>query len=65
MARSKTNPGLTKMPNSSCAACHGLGMISMTAHFYTGDVEWDATCWECYGDDVKLQYPHPRKPDNG
>ena len=65
MARSKTNPGLTKMPNAACAACHGLGMISMTAHFYTGDVEWEATCWECYGNDVKLQYPHPRKSDNG
>jgi DnaJ-class molecular chaperone len=53
------------MPNGDCAACHGLGSIPMTAHFYTGDVDWEAQCWECFGSDVKVHFPHPRKTDNG
>jgi DnaJ-class molecular chaperone len=56
---------LSKMPNQSCLACHGLGTISMTAHFYTGDVDWEAQCWECFGNDAKVNFPHPRTADNG
>jgi DnaJ-class molecular chaperone len=52
------------MPKSDCRACHGLGSIPMTVHFYTGDHEWEAPCWECYGSDVKLQFPHPGTTDN-
>ena len=52
------------MPNSDCPACHGFGAIRMTAHFHTGDREWEAPCWECFGTNVKLQFPHPTKTDN-
>jgi DnaJ-class molecular chaperone len=52
------------MPNPSCRACHGMGAIRMTVHFYTGDHEWETPCWECYGSDVKLQFPHPAQTDN-
>ena len=55
---------LSRMPNSSCRACHGMGAIRMTAHFPTGDHEFYAPCWECYGSDVKLQFPHPTQTDN-
>ena len=55
---------LTRMPKSDCRACHGLGSIPVTVHFYTGDHEWDAPCWECYGNDVKLSFPHPKTTDN-
>ena len=34
------------MPNADCPACHGMGAIPMTAHFYTGDQEWEAPCWD-------------------
>ena len=62
MARKVT--ALTKMPNASCRACHGMGSVRMTAHFYTGDQEWEAPCWECFGSDVKIQPPHPLTTDN-
>ena len=52
------------MPNSDCRACHGMGSIRMTAHFHTGDREWEAPCWECYGSNVKLTFPHPTTTDN-
>ena len=55
---------LAHMPNSSCRACHGMGAIRMTVHFHTGDTEWEAPCWECYGTDVKLTFPHPATTDN-
>ena len=55
---------LSRMPNADCRACHGMGSIRMTAHFHTGDHEWEAPCWECYGSDVKLQFPHPPTSDN-
>ena len=55
---------LSHMPNSSCRACHGMGSIRMTVHFHVGDTEWEAPCWECYGSDVKLQFPHPTTTDN-
>jgi DnaJ-class molecular chaperone len=52
------------MPNSSCRACHGMGSIRMTVHFHNGDTEWEAPCWECFGSDVKLSFPHPKATDN-
>ncbi len=55
---------LSRMPNSSCRACHGMGSIRLTAHFHTGDREFEAPCWECYGSDVKLSFPHPTTTDN-
>jgi DnaJ-class molecular chaperone len=55
---------LSRMPNSSCRACHGMGAIRMTVHFHVGDTEWEAPCWECYGADVKLSFPHPKTTDN-
>ena len=55
---------LTRMPNPSCLACHGIGSIRMTVHFHTGDHEWEAACWECFGSDVKLQFPKPSPTDN-
>jgi DnaJ-class molecular chaperone len=62
MARSVTR--LDRMPNSSCRACHGMGSIRMTVHFHTGDTEMEAPCWECYGRNVKLTFPHPVQTDN-
>jgi DnaJ-class molecular chaperone len=55
---------LSRMPNIGCPACHGMGSIRMTVHFHNGDTEWEAPCWECYGSDVKLSFPHPRTTDN-
>jgi len=55
---------ITKMPNSGCRACHGMGSIRLTAHFYAGDQEWEAPCWECFGPDVRLTLPKPRSTDN-
>ncbi|HYC91793.1 MAG TPA: hypothetical protein VEO54_21445 [Thermoanaerobaculia bacterium] len=55
---------LSRMPNSSCRACHGMGSIRLTAHFHTGDTEFEAPCWECYGSEVKLSFPHPTTSDN-
>jgi DnaJ-class molecular chaperone len=52
------------MPRPACPACHGLGSIRMTVHFYAGDHEWEAACWECFGTDVKLQFPRPKSTDN-
>jgi DnaJ-class molecular chaperone len=55
---------LSRMPKSSCRACHGMGSIRLTVHFHTGDHEMEAPCWECYGSDIKLQFPHPTTTDN-
>ena len=55
---------LSRMPNTSCRACHGMGAIRMTVHFHTGDQEFYAPCWECYGNNVKVQFPHPPSIDN-
>ena len=55
---------LSRMPNSSCRACHGMGAIRMTVHFHSGDQEFYAPCWECYGNDVKVQFPKPVTTDN-
>jgi DnaJ-class molecular chaperone len=52
------------MPNETCRACHGIGSIRMTVHFHVGDHEWEAPCWECFGTDIKLQFPHPATTDN-
>ena len=55
---------LSRMPNSSCPACHGIGSIRVTVHFHNGDHEWEAPCWECFGGDVKMTFPHPKATDN-
>ena len=55
---------LSRMPNAECRACHGLGSIHMTVHFYSGDLDWETPCWECFGNDVKLHFPHPKPTDN-
>jgi DnaJ-class molecular chaperone len=52
------------MPRTGCRACHGIGSIRMTVHFHTGDHEWETPCWECFGSDVKLQFPKPASTDN-
>jgi DnaJ-class molecular chaperone len=52
------------MPNNSCRACHGMGSIRLTVHFHSGDTEMEAPCWECYGNDVKVSFPHPTTTDN-
>ncbi len=52
------------MPNASCPACQGMGAVSMTAHFPSGDQEWEAPCWMCYGNTVALSLPTPRSKDN-
>jgi len=51
---------LTRMPRPTCRACHGFGSIRVTVHFHSGDHEWEAPCWECFGVDVKMQFPKPR-----
>ena len=55
---------LSRMPRTSCPACHGIGSVRMTVHFHTGDREWEAACWECFGDGVKVQFPTAKKTDN-
>jgi DnaJ-class molecular chaperone len=55
---------ITKMPNADCKACHGMGAVHLTAHFYTGNSEFEAPCWECFGSDVKLTFPKPPSTDN-
>ncbi len=55
---------LSRMPNNACRACHGMGSIRLTVHFHVGDTEWEAPCWECYGNDVKVSFPHPTTTDN-
>ena len=55
---------LSRMPNSDCRACHGMGAIRMTVHFHTGDSEFEAPCWECYGNDIKVNFPSPKRTDN-
>ena len=52
------------MPRLTCAACHGMGAIRMTVHFHAGDHEFEAACWECFGSDVKVQFPKPGTTDN-
>ncbi len=52
------------MPDADCAACHGIGAVRLTAHFYTGDSEFEAPCWECFGMDVNVTFPHPPSTDN-
>jgi DnaJ-class molecular chaperone len=56
---------MSKMPSNDCPACHGFGSVRMTAHFHTEDREFEAPCWECFGTDVRLNFPHPRSKDNG
>ena len=55
---------ITKMPNADCKACHGMGSVHLTAHFYTGNSEFEAPCWECFGNDVKVTFPKPPLTDN-
>jgi len=55
---------ITKMPNADCKACHGMGSVHMTAHFFTGNSEFEAPCWECYGKDVSVTFPHPSSTEN-
>ena len=52
------------MPRTSCGACHGMGTVRMTAHFHTGDREFEAPCWECFGSDTRVQFPTANKLDN-
>ena len=55
---------ISKLPNPGCGACHGLGAVRLTAHFYSGDQEWEAPCWQCFGNDVRVQFPSPKVTDN-
>jgi DnaJ-class molecular chaperone len=55
---------LSRMPNSDCRACHGMGAIRMTVHFHNGDSEFEAPCWECFGNDIKVNFPRPKSTDN-
>jgi len=55
---------LSRMPNSDCRACHGMGSIRMTVHFHSGDSEFEAPCWECFGNDIKVNFPSPKTTDN-
>jgi DnaJ-class molecular chaperone len=55
---------VTKLPNANCLACGGMGSIRMTAHFLTGDQEFESPCWECFGKSVIFDYPTPRTTDN-
>ena len=55
---------VSRMPRTSCPACHGMGSVRMTAHFHTGDREFEASCQECFGDDLRVQFPTPNKTDN-
>jgi DnaJ-class molecular chaperone len=55
---------MSRMPNADCLACHGIGAVRMTAHFYTGDQEWEAPCWECFGNSIKVTFPSPKTTDN-
>jgi DnaJ-class molecular chaperone len=55
---------MSRMPRAGCTACHGMGSIRMTAHFYAGDSEFEAPCWECFGGDVRVSFPHPPATDN-
>jgi hypothetical protein len=41
-----------------------MGSVRMTAHFHTGDREFEASCWECFGDDMRVQFPTPNKTDH-
>ena len=52
------------MPNADCVACGGFGNIHLTAHFTNGDQEFEAPCWECFGKQVSVNFPSPRKTDN-
>ena len=52
------------MPRVKCGACHGMGSVRMTAHFQNGDHEFEIACWECFGHDVRVQFPKPRTTDN-
>ena len=56
--------GTSRMPRKSCQACHGIGSVRLTAHLYQGDREFEAPCWECFGEDVKVDFPHPTATDN-
>ena len=55
---------LSRMPNSDCPACHGMGAIRVTVHFHSGDSEFEAPCWECFGNDIKVNFPRPKTTDN-
>ena len=55
---------ISKLPNPDCGACHGLGSVRLTAHFYSGDQEWEAPCWECFGTDARVEFPSPKVTDN-
>jgi DnaJ-class molecular chaperone len=55
---------VTKLPKPDCGACQGFGTVRLTAHFRSGDQEWEAPCWECFGSDVRLDLPKPRTTDN-
>ncbi len=55
---------VARMPRNSCPACHGFGAVRMTAHFHSGDMEFEAPCWECFGTDVKISFPTPKTTDN-
>jgi DnaJ-class molecular chaperone len=52
------------MPDSDCRACHGMGSIHLTAHFYSGDRDFEAPCWQCFGSDIKVSFPSPNTTDN-
>jgi hypothetical protein len=63
MGRRSSAVSVARMPKSGCAACHGFGVVRLTAHFHTGDREWEAPCWECFGRDVKLALPSPQSSE--
>jgi DnaJ-class molecular chaperone len=65
MPRKFSMAGVASMPKPDCRACHGIGSVGMTAHFYTGDHEFEAPCWECFGADSAIRsLPKPRSTDN-
>jgi DnaJ-class molecular chaperone len=55
---------MARMPRTECPACHGMGSVHMTAHFHSGDREFEAPCWECFGNGVRVNFPKPSTTDN-
>ncbi len=56
---------VARMPRNSCPACHGFGAVRMTVHFHSGDMEFEAPCWECFGTDAKIMTNRAFSPPRG
>jgi len=61
MGKKATGFAVSKLPQVDCQACGGLGAIRITAHFVSGDRDFDWPCWECFGQEVRLPLPKPDK----